>query len=136
MSIHQISKSFEFSYAHRLLDYNGRCRFLHGHNAVVEVSLAASTLDTFGMVIDVASIDIKQWVDENLDHKVLLYRHDPLVSVLEDAGQRVYTMDAHPTAENIACLLWDTAHKAGLPIAEARLRETSTICASYRADSP
>jgi 6-pyruvoyltetrahydropterin/6-carboxytetrahydropterin synthase len=130
----QVTKVIEFSYGHRLLEHDGKCRNLHGHNGLIEVDLSAEALDRMGMVIDfsVVSEVVKTWVNDNLDHRMLLRRDDPMTSVLQQAGEPVFVMDANPTAENIAALIWSAARKAGLQVAEVRLWETSTSRASYR----
>jgi 6-pyruvoyltetrahydropterin/6-carboxytetrahydropterin synthase len=134
MQRYQVTKVIEFSYGHRLVGHNGKCRFLHGHNGLIEVDLSAEALDKMGMVIDfsVVSEVVKTWVNDNLDHRMLLHRDDPMTPVLQQAGEPVFVTDASPTAENIAALIWSAARKAGLQVAEVRLWETSTSRASYR----
>lgn len=41
-----------FSAAHFLPNYKGKCESLHGHNWKVEVTVAASKLNSSGMVMD------------------------------------------------------------------------------------
>jgi 6-pyruvoyltetrahydropterin/6-carboxytetrahydropterin synthase len=137
MHRYQVTKTMEFSYGHRLLNHNGKCRYLHGHNGMLEVDVDAEALDDMGMVIDFSRINeiVKTWVDENLDHRLLLCSADPAVKVLQDAGELVYVMDENPTAENIAALIWRAAHEAGLPVSEVRVWETSNSRASYRGPS-
>jgi 6-pyruvoyltetrahydropterin/6-carboxytetrahydropterin synthase len=132
----QVTKVIEFSYGHRLLNHDGKCRFLHGHNGMIEVDLGAESLDRMGMVIDFSRVSevVKAWVDEHLDHKMLLHRDDPMTPVLRDAGEPLFVMDSNPTAENIARLIWTAACDAGLPVAEVRLWETSTSRATYRGE--
>ena len=36
-SLHRITKLIDFCYGHRLMNYAGKCRFLHGHNGRIEV---------------------------------------------------------------------------------------------------
>jgi 6-pyruvoyltetrahydropterin/6-carboxytetrahydropterin synthase len=124
----------EFCYGHRLLRHRGKCRFLHGHNGLLEVDLEAEALDDMGMVVDFGDIDrvVRQWVDDHLDHKLLLCSEDPLVPVLQEAGEALYVMEGNPTAENIAALVWSAARQAGLPVREVRLWETSRSRACYR----
>lgn len=131
-----VIKQIEFCYGHRLLDYEGPCQHLHGHNGRVEVVLAASRLDRRGMVADFSEIKrtIKNWIDAELDHRMLLCRRDPLVAVLAAQQEKFYVMDANPTAENIARLIFDHARACGLPVVEVRLWETSSSCATYRPD--
>lgn len=137
MHPYQVTKTIEFSYGHRLLNHNGKCRYLHGHNGMLEIDVDADVLDEMGMVIDFTRVNeiVKTWVDENLDHRMLLCRQDPALPLLTDAGEPVYVMDQNPTAENIAALVWKSARKAGLQVSEVRLWETSTSRASYRGES-
>jgi len=130
----KVTKQIEFCYGHRLLQYEGKCRHLHGHNGRVEVDIQADELDTRGMVHDFSDIKeaITKWIDEALDHRMLLHKDDPILPVLKQRGELVYVMDENPTAENIARLIFDRAHEMGLPVAEVRLWETPSSYASYR----
>jgi 6-pyruvoyltetrahydropterin/6-carboxytetrahydropterin synthase len=105
---------------------------------MLEIDVDAEALDEMGMVIDFTRVNeiVKTWVDENLDHRMLLCREDPVLSKLQEAGEPIYVMDANPTAENIAALICTAARKAGLGVSEVRLWETSTSRASYRAGPP
>jgi 6-pyruvoyltetrahydropterin/6-carboxytetrahydropterin synthase len=133
----QVTKVIEFSYGHRLLNHDGKCRYLHGHNGMVEVDLGAESLDRMGMVIDFSRVSevVKTWIDDNLDHRMLLRHDDPMTQPLKQAGEPVFTMDENPTAENIAKLIWTAARDAGLQIAEVRVWETSTSRAAYRGEA-
>ncbi|MCA1686825.1 MAG: 6-carboxytetrahydropterin synthase, partial [Planctomycetia bacterium] len=71
------------------------------------------------------------WVDENLDHAMILCRDDPLLPLLREAGERVFVMEANPTAENIARLIYERAAGSGLPVVEVILWETEKCQASY-----
>lgn len=132
----QVTKVIEFSYGHRLLNHDGKCRYLHGHNGMVEIDLDSETLDRMGMVVDFSRVSevVKAWVDENLDHKMLLRHDDPMTPVLTAAGEPVFEMNENPTAENIAKLIWVAAQGAGLRVAEVRVWETSTSRAAYRGE--
>lgn len=134
MHRYQVTKTIEFSYGHRLLNHNGKCRYLHGHNGMLEIDVEADALDEMGMVIDFTAVNevVKTWVDGNLDHRMLLCREDPMVPVMQDADEPVYVMDENPTAENIAALVYKAAHKSGLKVSEVRLWETSTSRAAYK----
>lgn len=130
----KVTKQIEFCYGHRLLNYDGKCRHLHGHNGRVEIDIESATLDGRGMVHDFADIKtaLKNWIDETLDHRLLLRKDDPLSPLLKQRGELFFVMDENPTAENIAKLIFDHAKSKGLPVAEVRLWETPTSCASYR----
>lgn len=133
----RVTKQIEFCYGHRLLDYRGPCQHLHGHNGRVEIDLEAEALDARGMVVDFSDIRrvIKSWIDETLDHRMLLHRADPLVPVLRERGELFYVMEENPTAENIAKLIYRQARAQGLPVCEVRLWETPTSCATYREEA-
>jgi 6-pyruvoyltetrahydropterin/6-carboxytetrahydropterin synthase len=134
---YQVTKVIEFAYGHRLLDYDGKCRYLHGHNGVVEVDIDAEALDRLGMVVDFGQVNdvVKTWVNDNLDHRMLLSRADPVVPVLQDMNEPLFLMDENPTAENIAKVIWRAAHAAGLKVSEIRLWETGTSRATYRGEA-
>ena len=132
----QITKTIEFSYGHRLLNHEGKCRHLHGHNGLVEVDVEAEAVDRLGMVIDFADVNdvVKTWIDENLDHRMLLSGDDPATPILEAAGEPVFVMAENPTAENIAKLIWTASRNQGLQVAEVRVWETLTSRAAYKGD--
>jgi 6-pyruvoyltetrahydropterin/6-carboxytetrahydropterin synthase len=132
--MYKVTKHIDFCYGHRLLNYDGQCRHLHGHNGRVEIDIESDRLDGRGMVVDFSDIKriLKTWIDETLDHRMLLNKADPLVPVLQQRGELHYLMDENPTAENIAKLIFQHARSKGLPVAEVRLWETPTSFATYR----
>ncbi|HEX9779743.1 MAG TPA: 6-carboxytetrahydropterin synthase [bacterium] len=134
--MYTVTRVIHFSYGHRLLNYEGRCRFLHGHNGRVEVELRAAGLDAQGMVRDFDDIKqtIQQWIDDTLDHAMLLRKDDPLAESLKTRGERIYLMDVNPTAEAIARLIFDYALTQGLSVSEVRVWETERSVAAYRPD--
>ena len=129
-----VSREINFCYGHRLLNYAGKCRHLHGHNGRAVIVFEASGLDPRGMVVDFSEIKrvVSRWIDENLDHRMILDRADPAVKMLQDLGEPLYLMDVSPTAENIAKLIFETAAQHGFPVVEVRLWETPHCCATYR----
>jgi 6-pyruvoyltetrahydropterin/6-carboxytetrahydropterin synthase len=136
MDRYRVTKTIDFCYGHRLLEHAGKCRHPHGHNGRLEIDLARAALDELGMVIDFFEIKriIERWVDENLDHRMLLRRDDPLAAALAALGEPVFLMDGNPTAENIARLVFEEAERQALPVTEVRLWETPSACASYGRD--
>ena len=52
----KVTKALQFCYGHRLLNYEGKCRFLHGHNGRVEIELEAEKLDSLAMVRDFTEV--------------------------------------------------------------------------------
>ena len=137
MSQFKVTKQIEFCYGHRLLEYDGKCKHLHGHNGLLEIEVRSETVDSLGMVIDFGEIKdiVKQWVDDNMDHKMILSKDDPILGMLNDINEPVYVLDDNPTAENIAKRIHDEARKAGLDISETRLWETPSSFAAYSSES-
>lgn len=128
-----ISRSFQFDSAHRVLNHQGKCRYLHGHRYEAKITVSSPKLDNMGMVIDfgVVKEKIGIWIKDNLDHNIILHPDDPLLQFtpkyLEDmikfwgsslrsnvlikdpfGGRDPFVMPFgldNPTAENIAQLL-------------------------------
>jgi 6-pyruvoyltetrahydropterin/6-carboxytetrahydropterin synthase len=130
-----VTREISFCYGHRLLEYGGKCRHLHGHNGRAVITLAAAELDPLGMVLDFSRLKrvVGGWIEENLDHKMLLHRDDPVLPLLRQQGEPVYMMEVNPTAENIARLLFEVTARQGFPVVEVKLWETETCFASYSA---
>ena len=135
--MYSVTKVINFCYGHRLLNYDGKCRYLHGHNGTVEIELASERLDQRGMVRDFGEIKqtIQTWIDRELDHKMLLCRKDPVIAVLQRMDEPVFLMDENPTAEAIAELIFTYAASQGFPVTSVRLWETDRSVATYSLDS-
>jgi 6-pyruvoyltetrahydropterin/6-carboxytetrahydropterin synthase len=129
----RITREIRFCYGHRLLNYDGKCRHLHGHNGRAVITLAAPRLDDLGMVVDFSRLKraVGGWIDENLDHKMILRRDDPALPLLRQQGEPVYVLDDNPTAENLARLLYEVTRAQGFPVVEVRLWETDDSFAAY-----
>ena len=131
----KVTKEIHFCYGHRLLNYEGKCRFLHGHNAKVQIDLSSEALDRRGMVIDFN--DVKQtvqgWIDSALDHKMLLNKADPVIAHLNTLKEPIVTLEGNPTAEVLAQMIFDYAKSQKFPVTEVRFWETPTSFATYRA---
>ena len=132
--MHRVTKTIEFSYGHRIVGHEGMCRYLHGHNGVVEVSVVAESVDALGMVIDFGELGraVKGWIDANLDHRMVLSREDPAVKALSDLEEPLYLMDDNPTAENMARHIFERIRDLGVAVAEVRFWETPSSSAGYR----
>lgn len=129
-----IKKTFHVSYGHRLHPYSGKCANLHGHNAVIKVSLRTGKLNAQGMVMDFNEVGsrVKTWLDATLDHKVLLSDKDPLLKTLRAEGQECFPVSGSPTAEVLAELIFDALKKQGLPVVKVSFQETETSTAAYK----
>jgi 6-pyruvoyltetrahydropterin/6-carboxytetrahydropterin synthase len=132
--MYRVSQQIDFCYGHRLLDYSGKCRHLHGHNGKAVIVLEAESLDSRGMLVDFTDIkrELCVWIDSELDHRMILREDDPAAPVLKSLGEPLVLIPRNPTAENIARLIFEHAKSAGLPVAEVSLWESPRSCASYR----
>src|SRR5438105_9468926 len=132
--MYRVTREIRFCYGHRLLNYDGKCRHLHGHNGRAVITVAAPQLDPLGMVLDFSRIKqvVQGWIDEQLDHRMLLHRDDPVLGYLRQQGEPVFVMEVNPTAENIAKLIYDYTAAQGFPVVEVQLWETDHCYATYR----
>ncbi len=132
----RVTKEIDFCYGHRLLNYDGKCKHLHGHNGKAVIVLEGMELDHRGMVIDFSDIKkhVAGWIDANLDHRMILHEADPIVPILRDMGEPMYLVSENPTAESIAKLIYDFAKSHRLPVKEVSLWETFNSYATYRED--
>lgn len=126
----------EFCYGHRLRNYNGLCKNIHGHNGKIEIECSRTQLDERGMVVDFVDVGkiVKGWVDRQLDHKLLLRKDDPLIAILKEHGEPVVSLEENPTAEHIAKMVFDFARSQNLPVTSVTLWETDHAAATYRAE--
>jgi 6-pyruvoyltetrahydropterin/6-carboxytetrahydropterin synthase len=111
-----------FSSAHQLRGYKGKCENLHGHNYRIEIFARGQELDNIGLLVDF--VELKAAADEvvqYLDHRNI-NELDPFVEL-------------QPSAENLAkYILERVAAKVGddrVQIYKVRCFETPTSVATY-----
>ena len=128
-----VTKRIEFCYGHRLLDYDGVCKHPHGHNAVAEIDVRTDALDRRNMVADFSDIKrlVKGWIDQELDHKMILRQDDPLVGPLRELGEPMYLLESNPTVERIARLIFEKTQELGFRVVSVRVWETPSSFAAY-----
>ena len=131
--MYKVSKEIHFCYGHRLLNYDGKCAHPHGHNGKIVIELEAAKLDGRGMVVDFGDVKdiVQKWVDEQLDHKMILKKEDSLVGVLKGMKEPYFLMDENPTAENLAKLVYQFAKSKKLPVESVTFWETVSSSATY-----
>ena len=85
------------------------------------------------MVVDFSDIKrlVKEWIDRELDHRMILRHDDPLVKALQALGEPVYVLDSNPTVERIARLVFDVSREHGLPVDRVTVWETPSSWATY-----
>lgn len=117
--MHTITRKHKFDAGHRVYGHESKCASVHGHEYHVEIECAPDgKLDSLGRVIDFSVVKeiCCKWIDDCLDHGMLLWDKDPLAEYWIDGfafeGQRkkekhkYYLMSQNPTAENIAEMLF------------------------------
>jgi 6-pyruvoyltetrahydropterin/6-carboxytetrahydropterin synthase len=73
--------------AHRQHLHAGHCRYVHGHSWTIRVTFASESLDAHGFVVDFGNLKyLKRWIDEHLDHAILLCPDDPLAKAMVAAA--------------------------------------------------
>lgn len=95
----------DISCGHRVVGHEGKCRFLHGHNYRIHFTVSAEQLDSVGRVVDfsVIKFTLCEWLEENFDHKFLIWDQDPLLPSLQEINREsLVIVPFNPTAENIA----------------------------------
>ncbi len=68
----EVSVKIDFSAAHNLRGYKGKCENLHGHNWNIEAVFGPEELDKSGMIVDFKdSKKILKWILSGFDHRYL-----------------------------------------------------------------
>jgi len=113
--MYRICKRFDFQAAHVLSKHPGRCRFPHGHNYRVEVTLVADALDENDMVCDFQALKavVEEYLD-SLDHAILLNSGDEDSCRSQADNPRRVTFENHdPSSEILAKEIFERV-KTGL----------------------
>lgn len=107
-------RKIQFCYGHRIMNHENKCSNLHGHNALIYISVASmNELDNVGRVIDFSVIkDIcGKWIDDNWDHTMIICKDDK--NILDHlkmipSTKEIFIFDRNPTAENMVnYLIWE-----------------------------
>ena len=118
----EVCVTMNFSAAHNLKGYRGKCESLHGHNWKVEVSLGSELMDKIGMVEDFSAIK------EKLKSILSLFDHKYL-NVLP------YFKKSNPTSENLAKLIYikmkERLKDGRVKVFSVKVWETENSCATY-----
>ena len=111
-----------FSSAHQLRGYKGKCENLHGHNYKIEIYARGRELDNIGLLVDF--VELKESADDlvtYLDHKNL--------------NELELFIKENPSAENVARFILERlAAKIDddrVQIYKVRCFETPTSVATY-----
>jgi len=115
-----------FSSAHQLRGYKGKCENLHGHNYKIEIYARGSELDNIGLLVDFGELkDAADDIVQYLDHRN--------INELPP-----FDVELNPSAENLArYILEQVSARVGddrVKIFKVRCFETPTSVATYQVD--
>jgi 6-pyruvoyltetrahydropterin/6-carboxytetrahydropterin synthase len=115
-----------FSSAHQLRGYRGKCENLHGHNYRIEIYARGRELDKTGLLVDF--VELKAAADE-----VVGYLDHRNINELPPFDEEL-----NPSAENLArYILERVASRVGderVQVYKVRCFETPTSVATYQLD--
>jgi 6-pyruvoyltetrahydropterin/6-carboxytetrahydropterin synthase len=129
----------ELPIGHRLMDYNGRCASLHGHNYRVCVELqglypSTPYIQESGLLVDFSVV--KKALNDILDpfdHAIMLRDDDPLGEFFYHQfhlgayqEQRLLTFPWNPTAENFALFIREEMAKSFGRLFQVKVRVYET----------
>ena len=121
--MYKINVISSFPGAHRLNDYPGACKNLHGHNWKVRVQLKAQKTDELGMAIDF------KVVKEHLNALIDRFDHQYL-------NDLEWFKEQNPTSENIAKVIYKELQKAfendNISMGEVEIWESETTSIVYK----
>ncbi len=106
----RITKEFRFEAAHALTGYDGKCRHLHGHSYILNVTVAGEALSQDGAPKDGMVLDftvLKSIVNDHIvnafDHSLILREGAPLAEDIAGSYPRVHIVPFQPTTEGLIC---------------------------------
>lgn len=145
-----ITRKLEFDAGHRIPDHHSRCRNLHGHRYVLEITLQGDVIDTQGasdrgMVMDFADVRAlaRAHLVDRWDHAFLVYEDDTQVREFLESlpDHRTVVLKRIPTVENLATIafntlahVYDAHYGVNLRLARVRLYETPNCWAEVTRD--
>ena len=113
----------EFSAAHALRGYRGKCENLHGHNWKVEVYVRGARLDEIGMLVDFKDLkEATRGVMRHLDH-LNLNELKPFDNELNPSSEHLAGFILHKVAERI--------NNDRVKVYKVRVWETPSTSATY-----
>ena len=120
--MYELKITAQFSAAHRLDNFYGKCETLHGHNWKVEVFLLGDRLDEAGLLRDFGVLKAKtNEILNEIDHKFL--------------NELPAFREQNPSSENLARYLYERLGEAlnsdGVKVSKVSVWESDTSCASY-----
>ena len=137
----QAKRYHDICCGHRVVGHEGKCRHLHGHNYRFHFVVEANKLDKIGRVMDFSVIKEKlaMWLEDNWDHRMLIWNEDPFKHDLQMIDRSVVLVPFNPTAENIAEHFTDVIAPFQLigtecKLVELTIEETRKCSVTYKID--
>ena len=123
------TRRLEFDAGHRLVNHESKCRNVHGHRYVAEITVGAEALDDVGRVVDFGEIKrvVGTWIDDVLDHGYIGQQGDPVLDLVAHHGWKLHAVTFPPTAENLAAYILEASQRLLGPrfvVERVRLYET------------
>ena len=139
MGIIEAVRYHDICCGHRVVGHEGKCRNLHGHNYRFHFTISALSLDSVGRVLDFSVIKetLANWLEENWDHKMLIWEKDPYLKELQSIDETVLSVPFNPTAENIAEYIVETIAprelaRTGAQLVKLKIEETRKCSVNYK----
>jgi len=130
----------DFSAAHNLRDYKGKCERLHGHNWRVDLRLKGDRLDAEGLLLDFTEAKrILCEVLERFDHRYL-NEVEPF-DRLQPSSENIARVVAEAVAERLPVATGDSSPqatrrgetgRAGIRVVSVTAWESDRCAATYR----
>lgn len=134
----QAHRYHEIATGHRVYRHESKCAHLHGHNYRIHFTVEAPSLDSVGRVMDFSVIKEKlcMWLEDNWDHKFLVWEEDPWSTALVAIDPTVVLVPFNPTAENMAQYLVEVIGPqqlagTGVTLTHAAVDETTKCSSSF-----
>ncbi len=109
--VQTLTRKCTFDSGHRVMNEAMKCFNMHGHTYVAELTFLFSQIEEIGYAIDFKEIKRVglQWIDDKLDHGMILNPHDDdVIKAVEATNSKLWLMSlngigeyCNPSAENI-----------------------------------
>jgi 6-pyruvoyltetrahydropterin/6-carboxytetrahydropterin synthase len=116
--MYKIKVKTNFSAAHNLKNYHGKCERLHGHNWIVEAVFNYEKLGHSGIAVDF------RIAKKLLKEAIRIFDHSYLNKVKALKG-------INPTSENMAKFIYGSVKKKNRNIYSISVWENESSCATY-----
>lgn len=143
----RLNKEFTFEMAHALKDYDGECKYIHGHSFMLKVTIIGQPIDDVnspknGMLLDFG--DLKKLINTHIinvfDHTLVLNENSSLNKSFlknKDLDQKIISTSFQPTSENMIIYFAEIIKKIlpeNVHLHSLKLNETANSSAEWHAE--